>query len=88
MWLKQGSSETTFICTICRSGDLECSNKGWKAVEEYMQNEKHKKKFNALKNNSQLTFSVPATTTSSTSSTNILQLVDPNKPLLFDDQVL
>ena len=85
-WLKQGSSETTFICTICRTGDLDCSNKGWKAVEQHMQNEKHKNNLNALKNNSQLTFSISATT-SSTSSTHTIQLVDPNKPLLFDDQV-
>ncbi|CAF2794403.1 unnamed protein product [Rotaria sp. Silwood2] len=83
-WLKQGSSETTFICTICRTGDLDCSNKGWKAVEQHMQNEKHKNNLNALKNNSQLTFSISATT-SSTSSTHTIQLVDPNKPLLFDD---
>ncbi|CAF4697875.1 unnamed protein product, partial [Rotaria sp. Silwood1] len=86
MWLKQDSSETTFICTICRTDDLDCSSKGWKAVEQDMQHEK-KINLNALKNNSQLTFSIPATTTSSTSSTNILQLADPNKPLLFDDQV-
>ncbi|CAF2922929.1 unnamed protein product [Rotaria sp. Silwood2] len=85
-WLKQGSSETTFICTICRTGDLDCSNKGWKAVEQHMQNEKHKNNLNALKNNSQLIFSISATT-SSTSSTYTIQLVDPNKPLLFDDQV-
>ncbi|CAF3868853.1 unnamed protein product [Rotaria sp. Silwood1] len=86
MWLKQDSSETTFICTICRTDDLDCSSKGWKDVEQDMQHEK-KINLNALKNNSQLTFSIPATTTSSTSSTNILQLADPNKPLLFDDQV-
>ncbi|CAF4369072.1 unnamed protein product, partial [Rotaria sp. Silwood2] len=86
MWLKQGSSETTFICTICRTGDLDCSNKGWKAVEQHMQNEKHKYNLNALKNNSQLTFSISATT-SFTSSTHTIQLVDPNKLLLFDDQV-
>ncbi|CAF3455348.1 unnamed protein product, partial [Rotaria sp. Silwood2] len=84
--LKQGSSETTFICTICRTGDLDCSNKGWKAVEQHMQNEKHKYNLNALKNNSQLTFSISATT-SFTSSTHTIQLVDPNKLLLFDDQV-
>ncbi|CAF3588591.1 unnamed protein product [Rotaria socialis] len=85
MWLKQGSSEATFICTICRTGDLDCSNKGWNAVEQHVQNEKHKNNLNALKNNSQLTFSI--STTSSTSSTHTIKLVDPNKPLLFNDQV-
>ncbi|CAF4233901.1 unnamed protein product, partial [Rotaria magnacalcarata] len=35
--------------------------------------------------NSQLSFSI--STASSTSSTHTIQLVDPNKPLLFDDQV-
>ncbi|CAF4515368.1 unnamed protein product, partial [Rotaria magnacalcarata] len=50
-----------------------------------MQNEKHKNNLKALKNNSQLTFSI--STTSSTSSTHTIELVYPNKPLLFDDQV-
>ncbi len=26
-WLKQGSSQTRFICSICRTGDLDCSKK-------------------------------------------------------------
>ncbi|CAF4791994.1 unnamed protein product, partial [Rotaria magnacalcarata] len=51
-----------------------------------MQNETLKNNLNTLKNNSQLTFSISATT-SSTSSTHTIQLFDPNKPLLFDDQV-
>ncbi|CAF4304008.1 unnamed protein product, partial [Rotaria magnacalcarata] len=51
-----------------------------------MQNEKLKNNLNALKNNSQFNFSI-SETTSSTSSTHTIQLVDPNKPLLFDDQV-
>ncbi|CAF2542619.1 unnamed protein product [Rotaria sp. Silwood2] len=86
-WLKQGSSEKNiYLYNICFTGDLDCSNKGWKAVEQHMQNEKHKNNLNALKNNSQLIFSISATT-SSTSSTYTIQLVDPNKPLLFDDQV-
>ncbi|CAF1524400.1 unnamed protein product [Rotaria magnacalcarata] len=85
-WLKKSSPETTFICTICRTSDLDCSNKRWKTVEQHMQNEKLKNNLNALKNNSQLTFSISATT-SSTSSTHTIQLVDPNKPLFFDDQV-
>jgi hypothetical protein len=74
-WLKQGSSETTFICTICRTGDLDCSNKGWKAVEQHMRNDKHKKSLNALKNNSHSNISMSTTTTSSMSSTNIVQLL-------------
>ncbi|CAF1386470.1 unnamed protein product [Rotaria magnacalcarata] len=85
-WLKKGSSETTFICTICRTSDLDCSSKRWKAVEQHMQNEKFKNNLNALKNNSKLTFSI-LVITSFTSSTHTIQLVDPNKPLLFDDQV-
>ncbi|CAF3117840.1 unnamed protein product [Rotaria socialis] len=84
-WLKQGSSETTFIRIICRTSDLDCSSKGWKAVEQHMQNEKLKDNLNALKNNSKLTFSI-SVTTSSTSSTHTIQLIDPHKPLLFDDQ--
>jgi hypothetical protein len=28
-WLKQGSSSSTFICTICKTDELTCGNKGW-----------------------------------------------------------
>jgi hypothetical protein len=83
-WLKKGSSTTTFICTLCRTGDLDCSNKGWKAVEQHMQKEKHNKNLNILKNNSKFGFSMTST---STSSTNIIQLVELDKSLPFDDQV-
>ena len=41
---------------------------------------------NALKNNSQLSFSIPTVTTSMSSS-NMIQLINPNKSLSFDDQV-
>ena len=64
---------------LCHTGDLDCSNKGWKAVAQHMQNETHKRISNALKNNSQFSFSIPtATATSSTSSSNMIQLVNPN----------
>ena len=86
-WLKKGSSKTKFICTLCHTGDLDCSNKGWKAVEQHMQNEKHKRISNTLKNNSQFSFSIPTATTFSTSSSNMIQLVNPNKSLSFNDQV-
>ena len=85
-WLRQGSSETTFICTLCRTGDLDCSNKGWKAVEQHMQNEKHKKNLNASEHSSQLTFS-NSSATSSSLSRSVVQLIDPNKSLSFNDQV-
>jgi hypothetical protein len=60
-------------------------------AEQHVQNEEHKRNSNALKNNSQFSFSVP-TTTSSTSSmcskfTTFIQLLDPNKSLSFDEQV-
>ena len=52
-----------------------------------MQNEKHKKNLNALKNNSQFAFSITATTPSSSTSTNTVQLINPSQSLSFDDQV-
>jgi hypothetical protein len=85
-WLKKGSSETTFICILCRTGDLDCANKGWKAVEQHMQKEKHKKNLNAVKNNSKFISSVSTATTPFT-STNTIQLANQNKSLAFDDQI-
>ena len=52
-----------------------------------MQNEKHRRISNVLKNNSQFSFSIP-TVTFSTSSSNMIQLVKPNKSLSFNGQVL
>ncbi|CAF0854255.1 unnamed protein product [Adineta steineri] len=85
-WLKKGSSETTFICILCRTGDLDCANKGWKAIEQHMHKEKHKKNLNAVKNNSKFIFPVSTATTNSTSA-NTIQLANQNKSLAFDDQI-
>lgn len=87
-WLKQGSSNTTFVCMLCNTGDLDCSNKGWKAVEQHIQKEKHRQKVNASKNNSRFSFPLAAPAASA-SSANTVQLigVGVNKPLSFDDQI-
>ena len=82
-WLKQGSSNTTFVRMLCNTGDLDCSNKGWKSVEQHMRKEKHRQRVNASKNNS--TFSLPLAT--SAASTSTVQLIGVNKPLSFDDQI-
>lgn len=58
---KRGSSETTFVCMICNTSDLDCSNQGWKSVEQYTQKQKHRQKINSLKNNAR--FSLPMTLT-------------------------
>mgnify|MGYP006996225816 FL=1 len=84
-WLKQGSSETTFVCTICRTGDLDCAKRGWKAVEQHMLDAKHKKNSNAFRTNS--LFTVSTSTMSSISSTNIIQVLNSRKYVSFDDQV-
>lgn len=85
-WLKQGSCDSTFVCMLCNTKELDCSNKGWKAVEQHMQKEKHRQKINSLKNNTR--FCLPSVTTSSSSSTsNTIQLVGANRSLCFDDQI-
>jgi hypothetical protein len=39
-WLKQGANTSSFVCTLCRTGDLCCGNKGWQSVERHMNNKK------------------------------------------------
>ncbi len=85
--MKQGSTETTFICTVCHIGNLDCANKVWKAVEQHMQNEKHKRNLNSLKNNSKFSFFVSSSSSTSSTTTDIVQLTNRNKSLTFDDQV-
>jgi hypothetical protein len=85
-WLKQGSSETAVVCMLCGTSDLDCSNKGWKSVEQHMDKEKHRQKMNSLKNNTR--FSLPLSTTAlPSSSTSTIQLIGANRPLSFDDQI-
>ncbi len=39
-WLKQGANTSSFVYTLCRTGDLCCGNKGWQSVERHMNNKK------------------------------------------------
>ena len=85
-WLKPGSSESTFICTLCRTDELDCGNKGWKAVEQHMMKEKHKRNVNALKKNARLHLST-SDSASSSCSQHTVRLINPIKPLSLEDQV-
>jgi len=38
IWLKMGSTSTTFKYSLCQISDLYCGNQGWKAVEQHMNN--------------------------------------------------
>ncbi|CAF0921468.1 unnamed protein product [Didymodactylos carnosus] len=31
-WLKQGAKESTFVCTLCKTGELDCGNKAWQSI--------------------------------------------------------
>jgi len=56
-WLKSGTNPTTFICTICNTGNLYCGNKGWSSVECHVNNKKHCDKLKLIKENSLLSTS-------------------------------
>lgn len=86
-WLKQGSTETTCICTVCHTSNLDCANKGRKAIEQHMQNEKHKRNLNSLKDNSKFSVFVSSSSSTPSTTTDIVQLTNHNKSLTFDDQV-
>ena len=51
-WLKRGTSPSTFICTLCKTSELSCANKGWQSIERHMNNEKHRDNLQLIKENS------------------------------------
>ncbi|CAF0949463.1 unnamed protein product [Adineta ricciae] len=91
-WLRQGTTDTTFQCTYCKTGDRDCSNQGWRAVAQHMNTLGHVKTIKSLKNNSK--FVVEPTNSQTLLSndpptTNTLGLDDTKKSptLNFDEQV-
>jgi hypothetical protein len=92
-WLKQGTGSSTFICTVCKTGELCCGNKGWQSIECHMKNKKHCDNLKLIKENS--TFIVRTEPNdqqqqqeySSSSVVSMVTLGHQNKNLNFSDQV-
>ena len=57
-WLKKGTKPSSFICTLCKTGDLCCGNKGWQSLERHMDSKKHRDNIKLLKENN--TFTIQA----------------------------
>jgi hypothetical protein len=91
-WLKPGTTDTTFQCTLCRTGDRDCSNQGWGAIYQHMSTNNHIKFINIMKTNSKFVVEPAKSHTLSnndTPTTNQLRLGDTRKsPILnFNEQV-
>ncbi|CAF0943836.1 unnamed protein product [Rotaria sordida] len=91
-WLKQGANPSAFICTLCKTDELSCKNKGWESVERHMNNKKHRDNLKLIKENS--TFIIrnePAVTQyqqgSSSSTVPMVTLTRQNENISFTDQV-
>ncbi|CAF4135595.1 unnamed protein product, partial [Rotaria magnacalcarata] len=54
-WLKQGAQLSSFVCTLCKTGDLNGGNKGWQSIECHMDNKKHRDNLKLLKENTTFT---------------------------------
>ena len=82
-WLKQGVSPSTFVCTICKTDDLSCGNKGWKSIEQHMNIKKHRDHFKLMKENSPFVIQAEPTASSGESSVpsyvSTVTLVYPTK---------
>ncbi|CAF0764829.1 unnamed protein product [Adineta ricciae] len=95
IWLKSGSTETTFRCSLCQTNDLNCGNQGWKAIEQHMSNYKHKNILNQWKQNTKFTVlsslspsSRPANASNSSSmSVPVLEKNHKDKLLSSEDQI-
>ncbi|CAF4719792.1 unnamed protein product, partial [Rotaria sp. Silwood2] len=91
-WLKQGTTETTFQCTLCKTGDRECGNQGWSAIYQHMNTKGHMKNMKLLKNNLKFVIEPPKSQQLSTNNlikTGSLRLDDIRKAVIlnFDEQV-
>ncbi|CAF4082415.1 unnamed protein product, partial [Rotaria sp. Silwood1] len=91
-WLKQGTTDTTFQCVLCKTGDRECANQGWSAIYQHMKTKNHVEKIKALKNNLKFVTQSPKSQPLSTNDileTSSLRLDDVRKsPMLnFDQQI-
>ncbi|CAM4967600.1 unnamed protein product [Rotaria socialis] len=92
LWLKQGSKETTFQCTLCKTSDLDCANQGYSAIYQHMNTKNHKANKNSLKDNSLLAIRTLKPQTVSIANDNnsgILVIDNSQKSTLlpFNDQI-
>ncbi|CAF3819452.1 unnamed protein product, partial [Rotaria sp. Silwood1] len=91
-WLKQGTKPSPFICTLCKTDELCCGNKGWQSVESHMNNKKHRDTLKLIKENTTFTIQTEPNSTQSqpsSSSSNIstVTLASQAKTMSFSDQV-
>ncbi|CAF3857221.1 unnamed protein product [Rotaria sp. Silwood1] len=91
-WLKQGTKPSSFICTLCKTDELCCGNKGWQSVESHMNNKKHRDTLKLIKENTTFTIQTEPNSTQSqpsSSSSNIstVTLASQAKTMSFSDQV-
>ncbi|CAM4808041.1 unnamed protein product [Rotaria magnacalcarata] len=92
LWLKQGSKETTFQCTLCKTSDLDCANQEYSAIYQHMNTKNHKANKNSLKDNSLLAIRTLKPQTVSIANDNnsgILVIDNSQKSTLlpFNDQI-
>lgn len=40
-WLKQGKTNSSFQCIVCRANDLSCANGGWADIKRHFDRPKH-----------------------------------------------
>jgi hypothetical protein len=89
-WLKQGTNPSTFICSICKTDELSCGNKGWQSIEQHMNNKKHRDNLKLIQQNSTFTIRNELSVTqqgSLSSNVSTVTLTRPNKNMSFTDQV-
>ena len=90
-WLKPGSSPSTFICTICKTDELTCGNKGWQSIERHMNDKKHRDNLKLIKENSTFIVRTEPTLNQnqeiSSSTVPTVTLAHHTKNIGFADQV-
>ncbi|CAF2834584.1 unnamed protein product [Rotaria sp. Silwood2] len=91
-WLKQGAKPSSFVCTLCKSGDLYCGNKGWQSIECHMNNKKHRDNLKLIKENSTFIVQTEPNHTQAepgyaSSNNSMITLAPQTKNINFSDHV-
>ncbi|CAF4586322.1 unnamed protein product [Rotaria sp. Silwood1] len=85
-WLTNGKTTKTFKCLLCKTNDLDCSNRGWSAIEQHMKTKNHVENIKSLKNNSTFVIGPASTSTEGVIPTAHLRLGALKQPLILDFQ--
>ena len=86
-WLQRAKTTKAFRCLLCKTNDLDCSNRRWGAIEQHMKTNAHMENIKSLKNNSTFLIEPSVKSTGSTGDVISIPCLQPSilkQPLVLD----